>query len=64
MELIIIIILFFFGGAIFNAIGAAGKSVVTGKSFKESYTGIPDFGLRLKNIKFQISAVLRLLGLR
>lgn len=51
MELIIIIILFFFGGAIFNAIGAAGKSVVTGKSFKESYTGIPDFGLRLKKHK-------------
>ena len=48
MELILALIFLFFGGAILRGIFAAGNTVVTGKSFSESYTGIPDFGLRLK----------------
>ena len=47
MEFIIFLIIVFFGGTIFRAILAAGKSVVTGKSFSESFSGFPEFSQRL-----------------
>jgi tellurite resistance protein len=53
MELVIFFLLWFFGGAIFKSVTAAGKSVVTGKPFNESFSGFPAFGVRL--VKDKIS---------
>jgi len=49
MEFLLTLVVLFFGGAILRAIFAGGKSVVTGKTFKESYRGIDDFSARLNN---------------
>ena len=53
MEAIVGIILFFFAGWIIKSLIAGGKSVVTGKSFQESYSGIPDWSMKIESEEFE-----------
>ena len=53
MEAIVGIILFFFAGLIIKSLIAGGKSVVTGKSFQESYSGIPDWSMKIESEEFE-----------
>ena len=49
MEAIFVIILFLFGGWILRALIAGGKSVVTGNSFQESFSGLADWTMKIED---------------